>query len=151
IAGTFELRREPEDQAKNTEFSSDLFVLGMAKIDKGIGETSKLTGLVLELAGEHGAALPTGPRQSVTAQGKDVYLLKLGKKHRTHVKATEQDIKEGLKETNAYPTSDPKIQELARKAVGDAKTDGEKVKRLCQFVHDFIKPSLAATMPKMHD
>jgi transglutaminase-like putative cysteine protease len=35
--------------------------------------------------------------------------------------------------------------------VGRARTDEEKVKNICQFVHDFIEPSLAASIPKMQD
>jgi len=151
IASTFEMRRETAEQAKNTEFSSDLFILGLAKIDKGIGDTSKLNGLVLEIKNKEGAMLPDGPRQTLKANGGDSYLLRIGKNHGKKVKAGEKDIKDGLEETTAYPIGEPQVKELAKKAVGDAKTDADKVKNLCQFVHDFITPSLVPTLPKMHD
>ena len=66
----FELRKETEAQAKNTEFSQDLFVLGMAKIDRRIGFTTTLKELVLETDNKDGAVLRNGPRQTIVA-GKD--------------------------------------------------------------------------------
>jgi hypothetical protein len=151
IAGIFEMRRETEEQAKNTEFSADLFILGLAKLDKGIGESSTITALVLEMEGKEAGLLPDGPRQKLVDKGNGVYHLMLGKKYGKQAKATEKEIEDALKETTAYPITDEKVQALAKKAIGDAKTDAEKVKRLCKFVNDFITPSLAANMPKMHD
>jgi hypothetical protein len=150
VAGIFEMRRETEAEAKNTEFGSDLFILGLAKIDKGIGDPAKLSGLILALDKNEGANLPNGPRQSLQANG-DTYLLRLGKQYGDNAKATEQDIKDALKETTAYPINEAKVQSLAKSAVGDAKTDLEKAKNICAFVHDFITPSLSASLPKMHD
>ena len=151
MAGVFEMRRESEELAKNTEFSSDLFVDGLAKIDKGIGETKNLTGLILEIDNKERPMLPDGPRQTLVAKGGDTYLLCIGRKYGKAVKATEKEIKEGLEETTAYPIGDERVKELAKKAVGEAKTDEEKAKNICAFVNKFIKPSLAATLPKVHD
>ena len=145
------MRRETEEQAKNTEFSSDLFILGLAKIDRGIGDTSKLSSLVLEIKSKEGAMLPDGPRQTLLDMGDGVYHLRIGKQYGNPGKATDKDIAEALEETTAYPIGDAKVKELATEAIGDAKTDQDKVKKLCKFVNDFIKPSLAATLPRMHD
>jgi Transglutaminase-like superfamily len=150
VGGVFEMRRETEEQAKNTEYSSDLFVLGLAKIDKAIGETTKLSALVLELDKKEGSNLPNGPRQSLQANG-DTYLLRIGKKYGDNLKASEQDIKEGLQETTAYPIYETKVKILAQKAMNGAKTDLEKARNICAFVHNFITPSLSASLPKMHD
>ena len=149
--GFFEMRRETEEAAKNTEYSTDLFMKGLAKLDKGIGDGSTVTALVLESTGEAGGLLPEGPRQTVVAKGKDVFELKLGKKYGKQVKATPEQIKEALEESTAYPINDPQVKALAKKAIGDAQTDQDKVKRLVEFVHNYIRPSLAASMPKMHD
>ena len=151
IAGLFEMRRETEEQAKNTEFSSDLFIMGLAKLDKGIGDSTKVTAMVLEVQTKEDAAFPDGPRQRVVDKGNGVYHLMLGKKHGKEVKATEKEIQDGLKETTAYPINDEKVKELAKKAVGDAQTDEDKVKRLCRFVYNFITPSQASSLPKIHD
>jgi hypothetical protein len=151
IEGLFEMRRESEKEAKDTEYSADLFVLGLAKIDEPIGDTRKVASLIVEVKGKEMAGLPNGPNQTLVPQGKDVFLLKIGKEHGTKIKATEAEIKEGLEETNAYPIKDAKVKKLAAKAIGDAKTDQEKVKRLTKFVYDFIEPALEGTMPKIHD
>jgi hypothetical protein len=147
----FEMRRETEEAAKNTEYSTDLFIRGLAKIDQGIGEGMKITALVLEIKTKEAALLPDGPRQTLVSKGDDIYQLKLGKKYGKPMKASPEEVKNALEETNAYPITDPKVKLLAKKAVGDAKTDEEKVKNLCNFVHTFIEPSLAASMPKIHD
>jgi len=156
VAGLMEMRRETEQQAKDTQFSSDLFLLGMAKINKEIGLDKErgaktLTGLILEIESKDNPQLPDGPRQTLVAKGDGVYQLRIGKQHGKIVKATDKEIKEGLEETIAYPISDAKVKELAKKAVGNAKTDEEKAKNICKFVKDFIEPTLAATVPKMHD
>jgi hypothetical protein len=148
--GFMEMRLESEADAKNTEFGSDIFEAATAKIDRKIGSTDGVTGLILEIdkEGEH---LPNGPRQSVEPKGKDAYLVKLGAKYGKKVKATDKEIKDSLKETIAYPITDTAIKELATKAVGEAKTDQDKVKRICQFVYDYIKPKVMASIPRIHD
>ncbi|MCI0639774.1 MAG: transglutaminase-like domain-containing protein [Gemmataceae bacterium] len=150
FAGIFELRMESEEQAKNTEYSQDLFVLGMAKVDRALGQTGKVRELILEIDGKEGDVFEDGPRQSVAAKpgGR---IIKLGKKHGKESKPTQKEIDEALTETAAYCISHPKVKELAQKAVGDAKTPEEKVKRIIEFVHDFVTPSLSANLPNIHD
>jgi hypothetical protein len=153
LLGVFEMRRETEEAAKNTEYSIDLFTESLCKIDKAIGPGSAVTALVLEVKAKDAAVLPNGPRQTLVRKGDgdDLFLLKLGKKFGKEVKATPEEIKDSLKETTAYPVTDPTIQALAKKAIGDASTDQEKVKNLCQFVKNYIRPSLSASMPRIHD
>ncbi len=148
--GIFELRKETEAQAKNTQFSQDLFVLGMAKLDRPIGFTTRLTELVLEVEGKEGEVLLSGPRQTVVVEN-DKRLLKIGKKFANVVKADAKAIEENLAETNAYAIADPKVKTLAKEAVGDAKTPEEKVKRIVAFVLGFIVPTETATLPNIHD
>jgi hypothetical protein len=154
MQGLFELRRETEEAAKDTEYSIDLFNESLAKVDKAIGTGSTVTALVLEIKAKEAAVLPNGPRQTLVAKkgaGDDVFLLKLGKKYGKDMKATPEEIADSLKETTAYPIEDAKVKALAKKAIGDAKTDEEKVKNLCKFVKNYIRPSLSASMPRMHD
>lgn len=151
VAEVFEMRRETEEQAKNTEYSADIFVLGMAKIDKGLGDPTKVTSLIVEIEGQAGKALQSGPRQVVSEEKKGTYVCKIGKMHAPPVKATDKDIDENLQETLAYPITSPKVKAVLKEALGDAKTPQEKVQRLAAFVYDFIKPSLSASIPKLHD
>lgn len=150
----FELRLESEQQAKDTRYSADLFVMGMVKIDRKLGETKDVTELVLEVrskAGNEGEAFVDGPRQSVTAAAKGGRVLRLGKAHGKRVKVSAKVAKENLAETPNYPITHAKVRELAAKAVGDAKEPRAKVKRLVKFVHDYIEPSLSANLPQVHD
>ncbi len=144
IAGALEMRVEPEEQAKNTEFAGDLFEMGKVKVSRKLGDAEKVTGLVLETVGKDELALKSGPRQSVTRNESGTYTLKLGKAHGVEAKATDKEVQDALEETGRYPITHPKVRELAQRAVGDAKTPEEKVKRLVTFVADYIKPSYTA-------
>jgi hypothetical protein len=146
----FEMRRESEKDAKNTEFGKDIFVLGMVKVDKNLGGNEDLRALVLEVVGKEGDAFEDGPRQKVEmADGKR--LVKLGKSHGVPAKATEKEIAEALKETATYPITLPKIKDMAAKAVGDATTPEEKVKNLVNFVNKFVRPDLSPNQPHILD
>lgn len=151
LASVFALRRESEAEAKRTEYSADIFALGMVKIDKDVGPQSKLAGLVLHVPGKDGAFLRSASRQKVVVNADGSVTCKLGKLHAEPVKATAEDLKEFASETVAYPINLPRVKELARQAVGDAKTGAAKVKRLVKFVHDFVRPSLATTVPRLED
>lgn len=148
----FDIRLEPEQQAKNAEFSQDLFVLGMVKIDQPLGQTKNVRELVVEVTGLEGAVFDDGPRQTfVPAKGKNAALLKLGKKYGKSVKLSAKEVEENLQETLGYPITHPKIKELADEAVGDAKTPADKVNRIVDFVHDYVQPNLSASLPNIHD
>ena len=53
-----------------------------------------------------------------------------------------------MEETNAYPINDPNVKALAQKAIGDAKTDEDKAKRLCKFIYKYISSSRVASAPR---
>lgn len=147
----FELRAEPEQQAKNTEFSQDLFVLGMVKIDQNIGRTTQIKELVLEILHKDGEVFEGGPRQAVEKTGDGKRLLKVGKTYGQPVKATAKEIEESLQESNTHAVNHPKVQAMAKEAVGDAKTPQEKVKNIVAYVNRFVEPSLSASLPNIHD
>jgi hypothetical protein len=143
LGDTIEARREPEEIAKKIEYSHDLFVFGMAKLDKPLGTVpGKVESLVLEVHGETAAKIPDGPRQSLRQEGEKV-LLYLGADHGKRVEATQEEIAENLKETADLPIKDEKVMALARKAIGDAADDREKVKRLVAFVETYLEDVVA--------
>jgi hypothetical protein len=144
----FELRRESEKEAKDTQYSQDLFVQGMVKIDQRIGETGKIAELVVEVQGKDADGLTDGPRQSVVATDNG-RLIKLGKKYGKEQKATDAEIKEALAETNTYPITNPRIKELADKVTEGADTPEEKVAKIVAFVHKFVRPNLSAESPEI--
>lgn len=148
----FDIRRESEEQAKNTEFSQDLFALSMVKIDRPIGRTHNVRELVVEVAGLEGARFEDGPRQAfLPGKEKGTAILKLGKKHGKQATVSAKEIEENLQETLAYPITNARIKALAEQAVGDATTPEEKVKRIVDFVHGFVMPKYSASLPNIHD
>jgi hypothetical protein len=151
VIAIFELRLETEEAAKNTEHSQDLFVLGMVKSNRSLGPTKKVTELVLQVDGKEGEVFEDGPRQSVAPGPGGSRLIKLGKNYGKKTPATKKEIAENLEETNTYCLSHPKVKALAEKAVGDARTPEEKVRRIVDFVNDFVQPTLSATLPSIHD
>jgi hypothetical protein len=146
----FELRLESEAKAKDTQFSQDLFVMGMVKVDRALGNPRQVTELVLEVKGDE-ANFADGPCQCVAEGAGGKRLLKVGKTHGKPTKAEASEIKENLAETGAYPISDPRLKDLSRQAVGDATEPAEKVRRLLKFTHDYIRPHLSASLPQVHD
>ncbi len=151
VMGPFELRRETEAQARNTEYSQDLFVLGMVKIDKAIGRTDKLRELVVAVDGDGSETFEDGPRQSVRDAGKGMRVIRVGKRYGKAEKATPAQIQEALAETNSYPITNPKIKALAARVTAGAKNDEEKVAKLVAFVHGYVKPYLSANAPNVYD
>jgi hypothetical protein len=147
----FEMRRESEKEAKDTNFSHDVFVLGMAKIDRAVGSMRKVKELVLEMDAGNGEVFDNGARQTVTKTDKGTYLLKVGKQYGKLQKATPDEIKEGLAETNSYPITHPKVKALAEQATAGATTNDEKVAKIVAFVHKFVKPHLSGELPNIHD
>jgi hypothetical protein len=144
LGGVMELRREAEDQARNAEYSADLFVLGTVKIDKPLGDPDEVASLVLEVVGDGGAVLKSGPRQVVSRNPSGTYTCKTGKLHGQPVKATAREIEENRAETIPYPIQHPAVQALLKEAIGDAQTPQEKVERLVRFVTAHITPSYTA-------
>ncbi len=147
----FELRNEPEDQAKNIEYSKDLFLLGTAKIDRGIGSTRKLKELVLEVKGKEGSALESGPWQTVIETEPGTRIVKIGKGLGKETRPTAKEIEEALSESNRYPFKHARIQALAKEAIGDAKRPEEKVDRIVHFVRNYIAPHMAPALPNIYD
>jgi hypothetical protein len=145
----FDVRAETEEQAKNTEYSQDLFVLGTVKVETPLGNLRQILELVLEVDGP-AKVFGDGPRQTiVTENGKP--LLRLGKRYGKTTPATADERAQNLKETNAYFLSNPKVKALAASAAGDATTDEAKVKNIARFVHDFIDPRLGYTFPTIQN
>ena len=146
----FDMRLETEAQAKNTEYSQDLFVMGMARVTQAIGDNRKVRELVLDIDGPSGV-FEDGPRQSVAALGKGKVQLRLGKRHGKEVKATPAEIEENLKETSQHHVNDPKVKAVAAQAIAGAKTDAEKIEKLVHFTHSYIKPTMENGIPTIHD
>jgi hypothetical protein len=143
VVGPYEARLEPEATAKKIEFGKDLFVEGATKIDKPIGEATKVTKLVVAVDGEGGAALVDGARQGVKVDpASKAVTLSLGAPYGTAPAATPSEVAEALEETVRYPIKDPRVVALAKEAVGDAQTPRERVARLVHFVDKYVENAI---------
>lgn len=139
VGGILEARLEPEHLARKIGYSQDLFVFGMAKLDKPLGLPPKqIESLVLRVSGEGASRIPNGPRQSIRKQG-DSFLLFLGREHGHPTKAKDKEIRKNLKETVRYPIKHEKLVALARQAFRGAHDDWIKILRLVVFVNKFIE------------
>jgi hypothetical protein len=142
FAEIFEARLEDETTAKQITRSQDLFVMGTVPIDRPLGDPEGVAGLVLEATGEGAAKLTSGPRQSIEEpDGRRV--LRVGATHGIVQTATEDEIHEALASTTEFPAGDERIVALAREAVGDAKTDEEKLRRLLKFVSGYVEDAIS--------
>ncbi|MBI3407295.1 MAG: lasso peptide biosynthesis protein [Planctomycetes bacterium] len=153
MADKFEIRRETEEQAKDTKYSRDLFVLGMVKIDRPLGPTEYVKELVIEVGegAKQASALEDGPRQIVTKDKEGAVTIKIGKKYGKEAKANAKEIEDALAETAVYAISNEKVKALAKKAIGDADTPEEKVRRIVNFVNRFVRGKYIGTLPNIHD
>ena len=152
LGGIFELRLESEEVAKQTSWGGDLFVFGMVRADRAIGPPMEVSRLVLEVKGEGGEKIPSGPRQAVYRdEASGAWRLLLGGAYGGADVATEDEIREALAETVALPVKHPKVVALANRAVKDATDPREKVRRLVAFVSDYVKDDLAANSSSVLD
>ncbi len=144
VDGRIEFRIEDEASAKDLEYSEDLFVKGMALIDKPLGDPSKIQSLVVELLGKSAPNIKNGPNQSVIFNDKmDFYTLKAGPEHGKQPEITPEDIEKNVEETINYPIKHDKINEIAKKAIKGARTEEGKVNCLVNFVKDFIQDEIS--------
>ena len=152
VGSTFDLRLESEAEAKNTQYGKDLFVFGMAKVDRALGERKNVKELVVDVEGPPELqAFIDGPRQKVQALGKTTQRVEVGKRFGKEAKATKEEIEENTGESSTHHIRDAKVKALAAKAVGDAKTDVEKVQNLVKFVHNYIAPTYEGSQPNVFD
>jgi hypothetical protein len=152
VGSTFDLRLESEAEAKNTQYGKDLFVFGMAKVDRALGERKNVKELVIDVDGPPElAAFVNGPRQKVEAIDKKTQRVEVGKRFGTPAKATKEELEECTSESSQHHINDAKVKALAARAVGDAKTDVEKVQRLVKFVHKYIAPTYEGSQPNVFD
>jgi hypothetical protein len=139
LGEVMELRLETEKQAKNIDQGTDLFVLGSVKIDRAIGEATRVTDLVVEIVGKEGAVFKSASYQTVGRTATGSYVCRVGRNQAPPVKATDKEVAEALEETEMYPIKNAKVLALAKEAVADAETPREKVARLVAFTHGYIK------------
>ncbi len=139
-------RLEAEELARNLDQPVDMFFSNLIKVDRPLGDPALVKTLRLQVRDAPPNLFAEAPGQRVTHDpDMALHRLELGLSRTHPIKATEQEIQEALKETLLYPIHHPRVKALARKAVGDAKTDQEKVERLVAFVYEYILSEYSAS------
>ncbi len=148
FGGAFRLRLEPEALAKDIQYSADLFVKGLLRPDRKLGDPTKVSALTLRLRGaDESLRLPSDGRQTVTREEDGALLLVI----RADVArdalpaASDEDIARHLRPTADYPSDHAEIRALARQAVGDATSAEERVRRLVSFVDRYVEDATTAS------
>lgn len=141
IGGVFEMRVEPESQARNFDFSADLSVLGVIRLNQPIGNPKRVKALELSANQAIANAIKSGPMQKVELTGGG-YSLKLGRKHGVPAAASQAEIDEHLKETVDYPINDANVRNLVQQAIGNETDVRKKIQKLIPFVSRYLADTL---------
>ena len=145
LGGLFQCRLEPEALATQLDAPIDFFVRNIVPVHQNLGNPENVIALTLSMDTDSGVLLSDAPGQSVQHNPADnSVIVTLKPDNGFRATTTEAEIKENLKDTNHIPTNHPQIVNLARQAVGDARTTAEKVKRLVKFVFDYIEDDYTA-------
>ncbi len=145
LGGAFELRRESAEFATDFDYSADVFLLGLAEIDQGLGDPREVSGLVMEIAGADRPEIPNSSHQTlVHDEETGVWTLSIGGDSGQRQQATLAEIEDALGETIEHPIHDQRIVELAQEITGDASTNTAKVRKLVHFVDRFLIDSYSA-------
>ncbi|MBW2603197.1 MAG: transglutaminase domain-containing protein [Deltaproteobacteria bacterium] len=145
LGGLFECRLEPQALATRIDKTIDLFLRNTVSINKPLGNSEKIALLKLSLDATSGALIDNATGQSVTfSQTNDFVIVTLNPEGGYRVNATDEEIEKNLATTTHTPVDHPKITRMVRRAVGDAKSPEEKVRRLTQFVYRYIEDDYTA-------
>ena len=139
VSGAVELVRATAADAKKLEANLDLFESSLIKIAQPLGDASSITELVLEVSGPGARLVPDGPNQDASYDAETQRtILKVGRAHGKEILVTEEERARALEETSVYPTQDPEVIALTERAIGRATRPKAKIKRLVDFVDEFI-------------
>ena len=144
----YEMRLEPEAIAKTGGVATDLYELGKVRIDRALGEGSRIERLVLAVEGKGQPPLEDGPNQTMQRDAAGLLRrITLTLKPSRNTPVTADDEREATLDTLIHPHSQANVQALAQEALGNdaaALTREQIVARVARFVNRFIKPSYTA-------
>ncbi len=139
--GAFVIRREEAALARVVEASDvDMFVDNIVRVDQKLGHPGEITEMVLKITGEEVEKIPSCPNQKAEYDADTkVLTLSVGKRYGERSPAGEKEVEKALQDTVLYPSKDPEVVALARRAVrGAGKGKAAQVAALVKFVDTFI-------------
>ena len=150
--GAFKVKKEEVETAMKLDGAFDVFEAALLRIDEPLGDPTTVVELELDAIGEGAKLIPSGGMQTVTYDEETkTARLKIVSDVKAREEATRDEIDESLANTVFIPCDSPKMQALALKAVGRAKSVKAKVQRLVNFVDRFIIDDMAAEPPTVLD
>ncbi len=139
IGGSVELRLARADAARKLEAKLDLFESSRIRVGQRLGDPSEIRAMELEITGDSIDLITDSPDQDAEYDADSGrLLLKVGTEHGKQIPVTPEERAKSLEETSAYPTSDPQIIALVKRAIGSATRPKARIKRLVEFVDQFI-------------
>lgn len=151
IAGNMTMRLEPEEVAKDVDYSNDVIVSNAAMLKSPISEPRTRESLRLKITGPLDADhLISEERQKFFPQdGFFVFESKLADLSAfAHPKLpiTEPSVTEWLKPTTYVQSADPKVIAKAREIIGDEADSWIAAQRLCRWVDENMRSKYSARL-----
>ena len=139
VSGALSFELTTAEEAQKLEASLDLFESTLIKVDQSLGDPAEIRELILEITGSSAAAIKDSANQSASYDEEAQRLtLKVGRKYGRKIPVNEEARMKALEETTEFPTKDPQVIALTEKAIGGATRTKAKIKRLIDFVDEFI-------------
>jgi hypothetical protein len=152
LGGLFQCRLEPQALATQIDAPIDFFVRNIVSVQQNLGDPENVIGLTLSMDPDSGVLLGNAPGQSVRRNPSDkAVIVTIKPDDGFRVTASDEEIKENLKDTIRTPTNYPQIIDLAHQAVDGARTNAEKVNRLVQFVSAYIEDDYTSNPLTLQD
>lgn len=149
IAGATQLVLETAEQAKLSAPAIDIIAASLIPCNRPLGPNDRLPEtLRFTLTGPGLREIPNTRFQRVTLNptGAEASIV-TGSLSHPPIPATAEEMKVHLQSTAQLPLNDPRVKSLARKAVGRAANDRDKVLSLLAFVSQHIKDDPSAKAP----
>jgi len=151
IAGNMTMRLEPEEVAKDVDYSNDVIVSNAAMLKSPISEPRTRDSLRLKITGPLDADhLLTEERQTFTPQdGFFIFeskLIDVSKFAHPQLPVTEASVADWLKPTTYVQSDDPRVQAKAREIIGDEKDSWIAAQRLCRWVDENMRSKYSARL-----
>ena len=145
IGQVFTLRLEPEKQAKDVRYTSDVVRLGCIRLDPAPRNVARIQSLRLRIEGAHETfGLINDDRQRWTKQADGSYLIDSRVPHFEPLKAARLPVpakrfEKELKPTLFVQSDDERIKTLARQIVGDERDAYLAALKLARWVHTNLR------------
>lgn len=139
VGGFFVARLESPDVAKRLDYSQDLLISAVVKSPEPMGDTVAMKKLDLSFAGFGETLPPSSPRQQVTRKG-ELVELRLRRDVPPQLPLTPVGTDDPYVAATPFIQSDvARVQQTARRVIGDAKDIYTATSRLSAFVFSHVR------------